>query len=109
MALVGDAAHAAPPFLGQGTNQALQDAYSLARCLRDRSLLQSDTDAVRGALRKYERERKFCAAKFAFNSLVLGAVETKAPPIGRDLFFKTTAKLGIAKKVFLDGATPKVL
>ena len=39
---------------------------------------------------------------------ILGAVETLAPEGSRDAFFRTTAALGVAKVVFLDGATPKV-
>ena len=39
---------------------------------------------------------------------ILGAVETLAPEGFRDAFFRTTAALGVAKMVFLDGATPKV-
>ena len=31
--LIGDAAHAAPPYLGQGGCQAVEDAYALALCL----------------------------------------------------------------------------
>jgi 2-polyprenyl-6-methoxyphenol hydroxylase-like FAD-dependent oxidoreductase len=33
--LIGDAAHAASPHLGQGASMALEDALVLARCLRD--------------------------------------------------------------------------
>jgi len=43
----------------------------------------------------------------AFNSVVLGAVETLAPEGFRDASFRITA-VGMAKMVFLDGATPKV-
>jgi len=32
--ILGDSAHAMPPFLGQGANQALQDGFVLARGIR---------------------------------------------------------------------------
>ncbi|MCS5735748.1 FAD-dependent oxidoreductase [Herbiconiux daphne] len=50
VALVGDAAHAMRPLLGQGANQAIQDAYELARCL-------ADPIAVEEALNVYEEAR----------------------------------------------------
>jgi len=36
MVLVGDAAHAASPTSGQGASLAIEDALTLAKCLRDR-------------------------------------------------------------------------
>jgi 2-polyprenyl-6-methoxyphenol hydroxylase-like FAD-dependent oxidoreductase len=49
--LLGDAAHATSPQLGQGANLALADASTLARCLRERA-------TIRTALEVYERERR---------------------------------------------------
>ncbi len=49
--LVGDAAHATSPQLGQGANLALVDASTLARSLRERT-------TIRTALEVYERERR---------------------------------------------------
>jgi len=37
--LCGDAAHALPPFLGQGSNQAIQDAYCMAKKLYEYNAL----------------------------------------------------------------------
>lgn len=48
--LLGDAAHASTPILGQGACQALEDAVVLAHCL-------SETCPVGAALRKYEHLR----------------------------------------------------
>lgn len=49
--VIGDAAHATSPQLGQGTNMALLDALTLARCL------ETEGD-VRRALERYTRERR---------------------------------------------------
>jgi salicylate hydroxylase len=49
--LLGDACHAMVPYLGQGANSAIEDAYVLARCL------EADTD-VANALLRYEKARR---------------------------------------------------
>lgn len=41
MAILGDAAHPSLPFLAQGANMALEDAWCLAQCLADYGSLQS--------------------------------------------------------------------
>ncbi len=51
LALLGDAAHPTLPFLAQGANLALEDAYVLARCLAD-DAETSEALAVYAALRK---------------------------------------------------------
>ena len=104
--LVGDAAHCMPPFLGQGTNQAIQDAYCLATKLA--ALNAGDFATVDDAVDAYEADRKFPVARLGFNSVVLGAVETLLPEWFRDGFFRATSALGVARVVFLDGAMPKV-
>ncbi len=48
--VVGDAGHAMSPQLGQGANLALQDAWTLSRCLRE-------VDRLEPALERYSRDR----------------------------------------------------
>ena len=48
---VGDAAHPMLPFMAQGANMALEDAFCLAQCL-------SDTDDIKYAFQQYEIKRK---------------------------------------------------
>ncbi|MEV6913166.1 FAD-dependent monooxygenase [Amycolatopsis sp. NPDC051071] len=51
VALLGDAAHAMPPFLGQGGCQAIEDAVVLAAAL-------STTEDVDAALKSYDEQRR---------------------------------------------------
>jgi len=53
--LLGDAAHAMLPHLGQGANQAVEDGIALAAFLRD---VDADGDGVEPALQAYERLRR---------------------------------------------------
>jgi len=57
--LLGDAAHAMSPQLGQGVNMALMDALSLARALRERPAPGGRAHPALGAaLDQYQRERR---------------------------------------------------
>ena len=56
--LCGDAAHALPPFLGQGANQAIQDAYCLALKLYDYNVaVTSESGDVLGTKLRSESSR----------------------------------------------------
>lgn len=81
VALLGDAAHAMTPDLGQGACQALEDAVVLAACL-DR------TPDVISALAAYDRQRRRRTQRVARRAARLGAVgQWSWPPtaMARDL------------------------
>jgi 2-polyprenyl-6-methoxyphenol hydroxylase-like FAD-dependent oxidoreductase len=59
LVLVGDAAHAMSPQLGQGVNMALMDAWSLCRAVRE-------SRDIPIALARYERERRAHTAIYQF-------------------------------------------
>ena len=58
MTLLGDAAHAMLPHLGQGANQSIEDGMALATILAN-----ATRETVPGALLAYERLRRERAAK----------------------------------------------
>lgn len=66
-ALLGDAAHAMTPDMGQGANQALEDAVTLG------ALLDACPD-VESALAAYDRERRARTQMIALRSHRIGAV-----------------------------------
>jgi len=107
LVLAGDAAHAMPPFLGQGANQAVQDAYCLAEAI---AAIGSSHPDLSAALRSYQNQRQPPTTRIMLNSWLIGKLETQAGPGAefRNGVFSVLGKLGIAKQVFLDGALPKV-
>jgi salicylate hydroxylase len=128
--LAGDAAHALPPFLGQGGNQAIQDAYCLGTRIheynqqvykyrqREQSLSSTDNEDgqvapnLQAFLRDYERTRWPATFQIFWKSVFLGYLETGgfqgAYAKFRDVFFKTMGFLGVARQVLLSAAIPKV-
>lgn len=115
--VVGDAAHALPPFLGQGGNQAIQDAYCLSAKVHEYNrqlLIQPSIENVKlkDFLKEYERTRWLPTFEIFLKSLFLGYLETGgfhgAYSRFRDVFFKTMGKIGVARQVLLSAAVPKV-
>ncbi|UGT44765.1 FAD-dependent monooxygenase [Nocardia yamanashiensis] len=97
VALLGDAAHAMTPNMGQGANQALEDAVTLAALL--------DTHAgIGAALAAYDKQRRPRTQQIATRSHRIGAVaHWSFPPAAalRDLIVRLTPA-----KALLDGLAP---
>jgi 2-polyprenyl-6-methoxyphenol hydroxylase-like FAD-dependent oxidoreductase len=72
--LLGDAAHAMTPFMGQGAGQALEDAAVLQRSL-------SKHDDLPTALREYERRRRPRTAEITKRSWRVGQGTKMKNPI----------------------------
>jgi 2-polyprenyl-6-methoxyphenol hydroxylase-like FAD-dependent oxidoreductase len=74
VALLGDAAHAMTPDLGQGACQAIEDAVVLAACLKT-------VGGVARGLRQYERRRRLRTKQVWRNSRRLGGVAQLENPL----------------------------
>src|SRR5262249_49114948 len=83
--LIGDAAHAALPYLAQGAAMALEDAVTLARCT-----VRGDT--IADAFVAYEGLRKARTAKIAAASLNLSRADHASGPLplARNLLLRPT-------------------
>ena len=87
VALLGDAAHAMTPNLGQGAATALEDAWTLAECLGRHG------GAGPAALRSYARRRRGRTRWLAWQSGLLGRViqlDGRVGPALRDTLLRAT-------------------
>jgi 2-polyprenyl-6-methoxyphenol hydroxylase-like FAD-dependent oxidoreductase len=99
--LLGDAAHAMTPNLGQGAGQAIEDAATLAKCLTSES-------SVSSALQAYERQRLARANTIARRSGRLGQVAQWERPLAtrvRNTLVKMTPAPVLLKQ--LESATSR--
>ena len=80
VAVLGDAAHAMSPQLGQGANMALIDANVLAHCIEN-------TDTINKAFARYSQRRKKHIAYYQMASRIMTPLYQSNYPIGwlRDL------------------------
>ena len=120
--LCGDSAHAMPPFLGQGANQAIQDSYVLAQKIHFfNNKLQgagspqnekAEPKSWKSLLREYENLRFPPTASITAKAAILGYLETGGRDgfysKFRDVFFTILHAAGVPVRVLLGAATPKV-
>jgi 2-polyprenyl-6-methoxyphenol hydroxylase-like FAD-dependent oxidoreductase len=106
--VIGDAAHAMSPQLGQGANMALTDAYQLSKSL-------SQTDSVVEALEDYSKHRKKHLRYYQWASRFLTPLFQSNSWLGatfRDLTFPPMKYIPLAKKqalLTLFGVKPSFL
>lgn len=100
--LVGDAAHAMGPFLGQGANQTIQDAHVLA-------LKLGQCSKVEEALQGYEGVFRTEVRKVASKSRVLGYVLTKDGVSGYVMrkMMEKVGKAGMLEKEIVNAFQPR--
>lgn len=89
LAVIGDAAHAASPQLGQGANMALLDAEALGRSVRD-TLDVADAPAAYAAARRFH-VRLYQAATWAFTPVYQS--DSRVLPWLRDRLFAPASRL----------------
>jgi 2-polyprenyl-6-methoxyphenol hydroxylase-like FAD-dependent oxidoreductase len=89
--LLGDSAHAMPPFIGQGAGMAIEDGYTLA------AMIDRSPDDIDAALAGYERLRVPRASRAVLESRARGEemhVTSKLGQLRRNLMMTMKRRLG---------------
>jgi 2-polyprenyl-6-methoxyphenol hydroxylase-like FAD-dependent oxidoreductase len=101
--LLGDAAHAMTPDLGQGAGQAIEDAATLTALLRPlASASASSSDAVEDALARYDRLRRRRTQPLARRARMLGQVAQVRSAAGvalRDAVLRATPASALGRQL----------
>lgn len=100
------------PFLGQGANQAVQDAYCLASKLRDAAYrgLLTGPHGIERALDAYASVRSGPTATLQRGSRFMSELDTLFSPLDgvRNAVLWTLGASGLWPRIFLSQALPKV-
>jgi len=91
--ILGDAAHAATPNMGQGAAMALEDAYVLSECLKNES-------AISLALQAYEQRRAARVKQIRDRSYIVGKIgqwESSLASSIRNSILRILPKRGLSK------------
>jgi len=100
--LLGDAAHAMTPDLGQGGGQAMEDAATLTALLWPLAALDAPGSALDGALERYDALRRPRTQSIAKRARMLGAVAHTRGRFGvalRDAVLRATPASATAKQL----------
>jgi 2-polyprenyl-6-methoxyphenol hydroxylase-like FAD-dependent oxidoreductase len=105
--LVGDAAHAMPPFLGAGAGQAIQDGHALATAIARIGDTHKDLCA---AVKSYEKSRQPATNAILQTSRLIGFLETQGGlgAKARNVLFRALNVTGVAGQVYVTSATPTI-
>ncbi|CAN8066067.1 unnamed protein product [Agarophyton chilense] len=106
--LVGDSAHAMPPYLGQGANQAVQDAHCLALAL---SKIDMQHGTLSDALESYERIRRVPVQAVLQTSRLVSFFEIQDGKIqsqARNNFFRILGIAGVPGRTLIQAAIPRI-
>ena len=105
------------PFLGQGANQALVDAFLLSQLINQYNHLSSASSAASFPRcseylgQRLEQQRKVSTILLAVKSNILGQIETFSGDLGmfvKEWFFRIVALIGIPQREYVTNSNPKI-